>query len=52
MLNDFTKGCLVEKGRVIAYIGKVGTGSVHLHFEVQNEKNVIIDPYSDDLWEV
>ena len=52
ILNDFSKKCFVEKGKVIAYVGKVGTGSVHLHFEVLDDKRVIVDPYTEQLWEI
>ena len=38
ILNDTSRSVFVEKGKVIAYVGKVGTGSVHLHFEVLDDK--------------
>ena len=48
---DLSKSCRVEKGQIIAYVGNAGTRAVHLHFEVRNEKNAIVDPYGDSLWE-
>jgi|CXWL01.1.fsa_nt_gi murein DD-endopeptidase MepM/ murein hydrolase activator NlpD len=51
ILGDFSKECFVEKGKVIAYVGKVGTGSVHLHFEVLDDRKIIVDPYEKQLWE-
>ena len=51
ILSDLSKACFVEKGQVIAYVGNAGTPAVHLHFEVRNEENVIVDPYGDRLWE-
>lgn len=52
ILNDFMKECFVKKSEIVAYVGKFGTLSMHLHFEVRNDKNIIVDPYVDELWEV
>lgn len=49
--NNFSEFYSVTKGRVIAYVGKVGTASIHLHFEARNDRGEIIDPYLDCLWE-
>ena len=40
----------VTRGQTIAYLGKVGTPGAHLHFEVRDKNNRIIDPYTDRLW--
>lgn len=50
ILNDYTKSCLVTQGQTVAYLGKTGTPGAHLHFEVRDKNNKIIDPYSDELW--
>ncbi len=49
MGSDFTKSCEVKEGQTVAYLGKVGTFSAHLHFEVL-KNNAIVDPYKDKLW--
>jgi murein DD-endopeptidase MepM/ murein hydrolase activator NlpD len=50
-LLSLERGCAVEKGQIIAFIGNKGTTPIHLHFEVLNDKQVIVDPYKDCLWE-
>ena len=49
--SNFSTFYSVEKGQIIAYVGKIGTASVHLHFEVRKSEGNITDPYSDGLWE-
>lgn len=40
----------VARGQIVAYLGKVGTMGAHLHFEVRDKNNCILDPYADKLW--
>ncbi len=47
---DFKNGIAVKQGQVIAYSGKYGGVPPHLHFEIRDEKDNIIDPYRDNLW--
>jgi len=49
LLADFSKSYSVKRGQEIAYVGKVGTWAIHLHFEVRKDGN-IVDPYLDKLW--
>lgn len=48
--NDFSKHSFVQKGQTVAYVGRVGTRAIHLHFEVRGKSGEIIDPYKDNLW--
>jgi len=54
--NDYEKSVFVTKGEKVAFLGNFeswknkGT-STHLHFEVRNKENEIVDPYADQLWE-
>ncbi|HEY4515407.1 MAG TPA: peptidoglycan DD-metalloendopeptidase family protein [Candidatus Paceibacterota bacterium] len=48
---DYKKFCPVKQGQVIGYVGDFGAGnSAHLHFEVRDKMNKIIDPYAENLW--
>ncbi len=50
-LVDYQKCAPVRQGQLIAYSGKYGGVPPHLHFEVRNDKDSIVDPYGDQLWE-
>ena len=50
ILNDLTQFCTVNQGDVVAYVGNKGTRPVHLHFEVRDKDEKIVDPYKDKLW--
>ena len=50
VLSDYQKCVPVKESQLIAYSGRYGGVPPHLHFEVRNDKGIVIDPYKDQLW--
>ena len=50
VLTDYQKCIPVKQGQLVAYSGRYGGVPPHLHFEVRNNKGVVVDPYKDKLW--
>ena len=50
VLNDYQKFVSVKQGHPIAFSGHYGGVPPHLHFEVRDDKGVVVDPYKDQLW--